>query len=94
MILLIAASIVGGAITVALLQPYGLLLALVCAPFGASALALLAGLLLALTRCQRVVNREHADPTDDMVAALTSAAEKGREQETREEAHSRASRPS
>ncbi len=50
MALLFVAALIGGASTVAVLWPYGAVLALASAPFGGSCLALLAGLLLALRR--------------------------------------------
>ncbi len=71
MILLIAAAIVGGPITVALLWPYGLAVALLGAPFGASFLALIAGLLLAGSRAKakRKLNRTNDLPAEGPTAA-------------------------
>jgi hypothetical protein len=59
MLLLLAAALLGGLITFAVLWPYGALIAIVGAPFGGSALALLAGLLLAFlrTRVERQAKR-------------------------------------
>jgi hypothetical protein len=53
MVLLVAAVIVGGLATFALLFQFGPLTALVIAPFGGSFSALLAGLLLAFRRAHR-----------------------------------------
>jgi hypothetical protein len=66
MALLLVATLLGGFITFALLWPYGILVALVGAPFGGSFLCLMAGLLLALlrTRAERDV-----DPASDMPTA-------------------------
>jgi hypothetical protein len=50
MIVLLAAALVGGLMSFAVLWPYGALAALVGAQFGATFLALTAGLLLALLK--------------------------------------------
>ncbi len=50
MILLLVAALLGGFMTMAVLWPHGALVALACAPFGGSLLALMAGLLLAFLR--------------------------------------------
>ncbi len=62
MILLMVAAWIGGAVTFAVLWPYGALTALLCAPFGGSFLALMAGLSLAIlrTRAERMQERRAA----------------------------------
>jgi hypothetical protein len=57
MALLLVAALLGGFATFAMLLPYGILVALLGAPFGGSLLCLMAGLLLALlrTRAERGV---------------------------------------
>ncbi len=50
MIPLLFATLAGGALTFAFLWPYGLLLAIAGAPFGASLLTLCAALFIALRR--------------------------------------------
>ena len=78
-IVLIAASLLGGGITLALLWPYGALVAVLCAPFGGSTMALLVGGFVALRGAgydeSLDCNQEHA--TDEMVALLRQAAELG-----------------
>lgn len=65
MALLLVAALLGGFVTFAILLPYGILTALVGAPFGGSFLTLLAGLLLALlrTRAERSVEPASDIPT-------------------------------
>ena len=54
MIVLIGASLIGAAATAVVLWPYGVLLALLCSPFGGSlAAALAAGMLYLLRRSRR-----------------------------------------
>jgi hypothetical protein len=60
MVLLLVAALLGGFITFAMLLPYGILTALVAAPFGGSFLTLLAGLLLALLRTRAELSVEPA----------------------------------
>jgi membrane protein implicated in regulation of membrane protease activity len=62
MILLMVATSIGGAVTVAVLWPFGALTALLSAPFGGSFLALVAGLSLAIlrTRVERKQERSTA----------------------------------
>jgi hypothetical protein len=66
MALLLVAALLGGFITFVMLLHYGILAALVGAPFGGSFLALMAGLLQAVlrTRAERSV-----DPASDISAA-------------------------
>ena len=65
MALLLVAALLGGFVTFAIFLPYGILTALVGAPFGGSFLTLLAGLLLALlrTRAERSVEPASDIPT-------------------------------
>jgi hypothetical protein len=65
MALLLVAALLGGFITFAMLLPYGILTALLGAPFGGSFLTLMAGLLLALlrTRVERGVQPASDMPT-------------------------------
>jgi hypothetical protein len=65
MVLLLVAALLGGFATFAMLLPYGILVALLGAPFGGSLLCLMAGLLLALlrTRAERGVEPASAIST-------------------------------
>ena len=79
-IVLLFASLLGGGIALALLWPYGALVAVLCAPFGGSTMALLVGGFVAL---RGAGYDESIDPTleqatDEMVAMLRQAAEQGR----------------
>ena len=78
-ILLVFASILGGLITVAVLWPFGALLAVLCAPFGGSLMAMFTVGLVALLGPR---HNESSDPAweesvDEMVAALNQVAEQG-----------------
>jgi hypothetical protein len=70
MVLLLVAALLGGFITFAMLLPYGILVALVGAPFGRSFLTLMAGILLALlrTRAERRVKPASDIPTADYIS--------------------------
>lgn len=50
MVLLLAAALLGGSITFAMLSPYGLLIAVAGAPLGGSLATLIAGVILAVLR--------------------------------------------
>jgi hypothetical protein len=65
MALFLVAALLGGFVTFAILLPYGILIALVGAPFGGSFLTLMAGLLLALlrTRAERSIEPASDRPT-------------------------------
>ena len=76
-IVLLFASLLGGAITLALHWPYGALVAVLSAPLGGSTMAVLMGGLIAL---RGAGYDESFDPTlkqrtDEMVAVLRQAAE-------------------
>ena len=58
MILLALIGIISGALTLALLMPYGSIVALAGAPFGASAMVLVASTVMALRRSERVAEVE------------------------------------
>jgi hypothetical protein len=66
MVLLLVAALLGGFITFAVLWPYGVLVALVGAPFGGSFLCLMAGLLLALMRTRA---KRGVEPASDRATA-------------------------
>ena len=72
MIRLVFAAWLGGVLTVALLWPYGMLIALVAAPFGGSFLAVAALLYVALRGAERAKEPQVAETqaTDKMVAVL------------------------
>jgi hypothetical protein len=57
-ILLVFISMIGGAITLALLWPYGAFTALFGMPFGASALVLTVGILIAVQNPRQASNLE------------------------------------
>jgi hypothetical protein len=83
-IVLLFASLLGGVITLALLWPYGALLAVLSAPLGGSTMAVLVGGLIALRGAE---HGESVDPTleqatDEMVALLRQAAELGHPSES------------
>jgi hypothetical protein len=63
MALLLVAALIGGFITFAMLLPYGIFVALLGAPFGGSALTLMAGLLLAILRTRAEHSAEPASDT-------------------------------
>jgi hypothetical protein len=65
MALLLVAALLGGLVTFAMLLPYGVLTALVGAPFGGSFMTLMAGLLLAFlrTRAERSIEPASDTPT-------------------------------
>jgi hypothetical protein len=70
------ASIVGGAATSLLLWPYGAAPALLCAPFGGSLAAAIAGLLVAVRRsAEDRLQRSLEASTDSMVRALRQVSE-------------------
>jgi hypothetical protein len=71
MIVLLVAALIGGLGTFAVLLPYGVLTALICAPFGGSFLTLIAGLLLAFvrTRAERKHERSVQAPLEKPRAA-------------------------
>jgi hypothetical protein len=83
-IVLLFASLLGGAITLALLWPYGALVAVLSAPFGGSTMAVLVGGLLALRGAgyDASVDLTLEQGTDEMVAMLRQAAEQGRQTES------------
>jgi hypothetical protein len=60
MIVLLAAALIGGLVTFVALLPYGVLIALLGAPFGGSFLTLIAGLLLAFVRTQAERTQEQS----------------------------------
>ena len=77
-----ALAIGGGTATAALMLPYGLVAALLVAPFGGSALALAGGLLLAARRGADWRSDAETDARlDEMVAALRGIAAEGRRSE-------------
>ncbi len=63
MIFLLFATLLGGAVTFLALLPYGVLIALVAAPFGGSTSCLLAGAVLHATR-SHPGKRTAAEPTN------------------------------
>jgi hypothetical protein len=65
MALLLVAALLGGVMTFAVLLPYGILTALLAAPFGGSLLTLMAGVLLAYlrTRAERPVEAAANTPS-------------------------------
>jgi hypothetical protein len=71
MIVLMVAALVGGLVTFAMLWPYGVLIALMGAPFGGSLLTLLAGLLLAFlsTRAEQKQDSIQAPQHNSKAAA-------------------------
>jgi hypothetical protein len=79
-IVLLFASLLGGVITLALLWPYGALVAVLSAPFGGSTMALLVGGLIARRGAgyDESLDRNQEQATDEMVAVLRQAAELGR----------------
>ncbi len=79
-IVFVVSSILGGALTLALLWPYGLLVAVLGAPFGASLTAILvAGLIILRGRGHdKELDRAVDHSTDEMVAVLRQAVEQGR----------------
>ena len=78
-IVLLFASLLGGSITLALLWPYGVLVAVLGAPFGGSIMTVLVGGFLALRGPghdeSRNLAREQA--TDEMVALLSKPPSRG-----------------
>jgi hypothetical protein len=60
MIVLLAAALIGGLVTFVVLLPYGVLIALLGAPFGGSFSTLIAGLLLAFVRTRAERKQEHS----------------------------------
>ena len=71
MMILMVAALMGGSVTLATLWPYGVLTALIGAPFGGSLLALLAGLLLAFLRTKAEQRQERSiqAPQNEVKAA-------------------------
>ncbi|GEO18732.1 hypothetical protein [Microvirga aerophila] len=60
MIVLLAAALIGGLVTFAALPPFGVLIALLGAPFGGSFSTLIAGLLLAFVRTRAERKQVHS----------------------------------
>jgi hypothetical protein len=83
-IVLLFASLLGGAITLALLWPCGALVAVLSAPLGGSTTAVLVGGLIALRGAgyDESLDRNQEQATDEMVAMLRQAAEQGRRSES------------
>jgi hypothetical protein len=83
-IVLTAASLLGGGITLALLWPCGALVAVLSAPLGGSTMALLMGGLIALRGAgyHESLDCNQEQVTDEMVALLRQAAELGRPSES------------
>jgi hypothetical protein len=75
MALLLVTALSGGFVTFVMLLPYGILTALVGAPFGGSLLAFMAGLLLALlrTRAERSIKPGSGIPTATQLLAPSPA---------------------
>src|SRR3954471_2897620 len=78
-IVLIAASLLGGVITLAFLWPYGALVAVLSAPFGGSMTALLVGGLIALRGAgyDESFDRNQEQATEEMVALLRACLRRG-----------------